>query len=878
MRFLLRFFRHKQLDQQLEKELAFHLEQHMADLIARGASPAEARRQARLALGGPQQVMEQCRDARGTRWLDDLAQDLRYALRTLRWKPGFASVAILTLALGIGATTVMFTVVNGVLLKPLAYPAPERLAALHVHSEHYGDEWGFSYPDFLDCRAASGSLDVAGWAYSGGTVSRPGEPEYVEGRQISADLFDVLGIPLLRGRAFRPEEDQPGAAPVAIISFSLWQQRYGGKPEAVGMPLALDGKQYTIVGIAPAGFQLNGEAGVFTPLGQVTEMRMRSRYAHFLRALARLRGDATLTGAQAELSLIARHLAEQYPASNAGLGMTLHPLRRELVEDVRPTLWLLLGAVSLLLLIACVNVASLLLARAVSRDRELAMRMALGASRGRLARQCLAESAVLGIAGGAFGVLIAMSGIRPFVTFWPGSLPRAGEIQLDWRVLLFALAVSLASSLLFGFAPALRASGRDLEQVLRSGTRTVTAGSRRLHSAYVIAEVAFTVVLLISAGILGRALLRLSSLDPGLNFRNVLTARVGLSPGALTNPGQTRAAWQDLLDRAGHVPGVESAALVDIVPMRAGVNTLNYSTTAIAPPPNQAPVALATTATPGYLKVMGIPLLQGRFFDDRERLGSAPVVVIDEVLAKHAFGQSQALGKRLWVPGFGPAPVEVIGVVGHVRNWGLADDDQSLVRDQCYYPFAQVPDALMRLFSSFMSVTVRTSIPPLQVTETLKRAVRGASGDQTLYEIHSMEQLVSGSLARQRFLLALFGVFAALALLLACIGIYGVLAYLTSQRIPEFGVRIALGATGRDVIRLVLGQSLPMIFAGVGAGTLAALATGRLLEHAVAGVHYAEPLTFAAMILVLVFAAAFASFLPARRASRTDPMRALRQE
>jgi predicted permease len=698
----------------------------------------------------------------------------------------------------------------------------------------------------------------------------------VDGREISAELFSVLGVALLRGRAFLPEEDRPGAAPVIVISQGLWQRRYGGSPAAIGMPLVFEGKPYTVVGIAPAGFQLSGDVDVFTPLGQNTERRMQNREARFLHVLARLRPGAIPVEAQTELALIGRHLAEQYPKSNAGRGLVAHSLRQELVGDVRSTLWLLLGAVSVVLLIASVNVASLLLARAVSRERELAMRVALGAGRGRLVRQCLTESVVLALCGGVLGVLLASIGIRPFVLFWPGSLPRAEEVRLDWHVLLFAVAASVLSGLLFGLAPALRAPVRNLEQALRAGARTGAGSSRRLHSGFVVAEIALAVVLLVAAGILGRTLLRLSSLDPGINIRNVLVARAALAPGTLANTAQTRAAWQDVLDRARGVPGVQSVALTDIVPMREGLNEVGYWTTPAPPPPNQMPLALASCVTPDYWNVMGIPLLQGRLFDGQDRMGNEPVVVIDEVLAQHAFGRSEPAGKRLWIQGIGLS--KVVGVVGHVRHWGLARDDQAQVRDQIYYAFAQVPDPLMRLFSSFMSIAIRTSIPPLNIAEPLRRELRGATGDQILYEVRTMEQLASSTLARQRFLLLLFGIFGGLALLLACIGIYGVLAYLTSQRVAEIGVRIALGATPRDVMGLVFRQSLGMILAGAGLGIAGAFAAGRLLERLVAGVQSIEPLAFTAMTSVLMVAALFASFLPARRASRIDPMSALRQE
>jgi predicted permease len=868
------------MEAQLEKELRFHLEQHMAQLVARGRTPEEARREARLALGGPEQVKEKCRDARGTRWLEDLLQDTRYALRTFRQKSGFTVVALLLLALGIGATTLMFTVINSVLLKPLSYPEPERLVSLRIFTEQIGELWGFSNLDFDDAKRESQTLALAAWTYGGGTISKPGEPEYVNGREISAELFSTLGISPVQGRAFRPDEDRPGVAAVAIISYGLWQRDFGGDPSTIGRSLVYEGKPYTVVGIAPAGFQLDGDADVFTPLEQRqnTDPRMQNRSARFLRVMARLRPGFRLGEGRAELALIARHLADEYPKSNSGLSMIAYPLQKELVGNVGSTLWLLLCAVGLVLLIACVNIASLLLARAVSRERELAMRVALGAGRSRLARQCLTESAMLGLGGGLLGVILAFVSVHPFVAVWPVSLPRAEEIHLDWRVLVFAVGASLLSGFLFGLAPAMRVPVHGVEQTLRAGGRSIAGSSRRLHSAFVISEIALAVVLLVSAGMLGHTLLALSSLDPGFNIHDVVAARFALSPGMLGKPEQIRAAWQDVVDRARRVPGVESVAVADIIPMREGENSLPYWTSADQPPQNQEPIALASCVTPDYLKVMGIPLRQGRFFNEHDRIGSEPVVVIDDNLAQHAFGTKEAVGKRIWIPAMGASPVLIVGIVGHVRHWGLASDDQSRVRDQMYYPFAQVPTPLLHFFSSIMSIAVRTTIPPLNVVEPLRQQLRGAGGDQALYEIRTMEQLVSGSLARQRFLLLLFGIFAGLALLLACIGIYGVLAYLTGQRVPEFGVRMTLGATAGDVMRLVLGQSLVMICVGVGVGILTALAAGRMLNRLVEGMQPADVSTFAITIPVLVIAALFASFVPARRASRVNPVSALRQQ
>lgn len=872
-----RLYRRKQMEDQLEREIRFHLDQHASDLVAHGHTPDQARRQARLALGGPEQVKEKCRDARGTRWLEDVVQDTRYALRTFRQKPGFAAIIVMILAVSIGATTVMFAVVDSVLLRPLSFPEPDRLVTVHGFMEQFGEVWGFSNPDFADVRGESRSLAMAAWTFGGGTISAPGEPEYVDGRQISAELFSTLGVVPLRGRAFQPNEDRPGAAPVAIISYALWQRRFAGNPSAIGRTLVFEGKPYAVIGIAPVCFQLSGNADVFTPLGQSTDPRMQNRAARFIHVIARLRPGVTFAEAQSELALIARRLAGQYPKSNKGVALRVHPLQEELVGDVRATLWLLLSAVGLVLLIACANIASLLLTRAISRERELAMRVALGAGWGRLARQCLTESAVLGVCGGCLGILVAKISVRPFVTFWPGSLPRAEEIHLDWRVFAFGIGVSLLSGLFFGLAPSLRVPLHSLEPALRAGGRTIAGGSRRLHSAFVISEIALAFVLLVSAGMLGNTLLTLSSLDPGLNVHNVLTARFAISPGALRNPSRIRSAWQDVLDRARRVPGVEFVALADIIPMREGEDSVPYRTTPAPLPPNQEAVALASSVTPDYLKVMGIPLREGRFFNEHDREESEPVVVIDENLVRHAFGGQNVVGRHLWIPAMGTPPVQIVGVVGHVRHWGLAGDDQSRVRDQIYYPFSQVPVPLLHFFSSVMSIAVRTKTPSLNLVEPLRYELRGAAGDQALYEPRTMEQLVSASLARQRFLLFLFGIFAGIALLLASIGVYGVLACLTGQRVPEIGVRMALGATVRDVIGLVLRQCLQMVFVGLGVGIFAALAAGRVLQRLVEGMQPIHVATFAIMIPLLLAAALVASFVPARRASRVDPVRALRQ-
>jgi predicted permease len=535
-----RLINRKRAEQDLNDELETFVDMAAADRVRNGVPPAAARRQAVLHLGGVEQAKERIRSARSGAWLEDLLRDVRYAFRIFHQLPTFAAMALFLLALGIGATTVMFTIIHSVLLRPLAYPEPDRLVTVNGVTDAFGELWAASYPDFIDIQHESRTMTMAAWRYAGGTVTAPGDPEYVDGRQISAELFAVLGLRLPHGRPFRLDDDRPGAPPVAIIGHSLWQRRYGGSAAAIGQPLVFEAVPYTVVGVAPPGFGLDGDVDVLTPLGQNTEPRMQNRQARFLHVIARLKPAAPLGEAQAELALIADRLAAQFPTSNAGRGLLARPLQQEVVGDIGSTLWLLLAAVALVLLIACVNVASLLLARAVARERELATRIALGASRGRVVRQCLTETAVLGFAGGVLGILLAAVSIRPFVAFWPGALPRAEEIQLDWRVLLAAVAVSLATGLAFGLAPAMRVPIDGVEGVLRGTSATLARGSRRLHSAFVITELALAVVLLVSAGLLARTLLTLASLDAGLNVRNVVTARFALSPGVLGTQRRSR--------------------------------------------------------------------------------------------------------------------------------------------------------------------------------------------------------------------------------------------------------------------------------------------------------------------------------------------------
>jgi predicted permease len=795
-------------------------------------------------------------------------------------QPAFAAVALVTLALGSGVATLMFTVVNGVLLTPMPYAHPDKLVRLQEQTDYStpgGNLWAFSYPNFLDCVQGSKSLDLAAFRYSGGILSHPGDAEYVEGYEVSAALLPLLGVSPIEGRTFTSDDDRPGAMPVAIVSDRVWARDFGRNPSAIGAAIAFDGKPYTVVGVLPAQFRIGPDSDdVFVPLGQNTSPVLKNRGAHAgFQVWGRLRPHAVLAAAQAELSATGRALAGEFPNTNKGRTFIANPLRPD-VADVRSTLWLLQGAVILVLLVACANIASLLLARAISRERELAMRVALGAGRGRLVRQCLTESAVLSIGGATLGLLVANVGRGPFAAMWPGTLPRIDDVRVGSNVLLFSLGLSIVCGLLFGVAPAFRVHRRAMDHALRSSGRAIAGGSRRLHGAFVVAELALAVVLLISAGMLGGTLLNLSTVDLGVDVHRVLTARAALSPTTLADPARTRVVWDDILDRVRHVPGVDAVATVDTVPLREGRNEIGYKTSAADVPADRQPLVLATSVSPEYLKVMGITLQAGRFFTDQDRRDSQPVAVIDDVMARQAFPDQSPIGKPLWI-GFDRDPAIVVGVVNHVKYWGPAGDERASVRAEMYYPFAQVPDNLVRRWSQLMSIAIRTSGDPGPLLDAIRREVRGPSNDQVIYEINTLEDLAGAAIARQRFLFVLFGIFAALALVLACVGIYGVLAYLTDQRAPEIGVRIALGASRAEVVWMVLRQSLGMIAMGLAFGIAGAIAAGRIFAAYVDGMQPSGPLTFFLMTIVLVATALLASAMPARRAGRVDPVKVLRQ-
>jgi predicted permease len=816
-----------------------------------------------------------------------LLQDVRYGLRMLARSAGFTIVAVLTLALGIGANTAIFSVINGVLLQPLPYHDPSRLVIMGEKTPEF-DMMSVSYPNFLDWQRDSRSFESLGahrWtAYD---LTGKGMPEHLDGKMVSSGFFSTLGIRPVLGRDFEAQEDHVGANRVVLISGGLWKRRFGASSDVIGKPLNLSGQAYTVIGVIPADFRFLGTADAYTLLGQWDDVLARSREAHpGMRVVGRLKPGVTREQAQADMNNVAAQLARTYPKSNAQHTVSLRPLAQEIVGDVRPALVVLLGAVVFVLLIACANVANLLLARSTARRREMAIRAAIGAGQGRMIRQLLTESVLLALAGGALGLVLARWGTQAVVAAIPGGLPRMENIGVDGWVLAFTLAVSVATGVIFGLAPAWQISRLDLQTTLQEGSRGSTGGQNGLRSVLVAAEVAASLVLLIGAGLMVKTMWQLSRVSPGLNPRNLLTFSVGLSPANRATPDRIRTAYRQLAEGIQALPGVEAAGTVDDVPLSGSDDELPFWVSGRPRPNSQSQMlwALNYDVSPGYLRAMDIPLLRGRFISDGDDKGSAPVTVIDEVMAKSLFPGQDPVGQsiRIAVPeGFGPgldAPLVIVGVVGHVKHFGLDTDATSKIRYQVYLPFAQLPDQIMPAMATGMTMMVRTTVDPLSLVSAVRRQVSEGGGDQSVFGIQTMEQIVSDSVAGRRFSMLLLSVFAGLALVLAAVGTYGVISYTATRRTHEIGIRMALGAERNDVLRLVVGHGVRLSLVGVGAGLAAALGLTRLMSSMLYGVRPTDVATFAAVSLLLGGVAILASYLPARRATEIDPVVALRQE
>ncbi|MBZ5670067.1 MAG: ABC transporter permease [Acidobacteriia bacterium] len=813
-----------------------------------------------------------------------LFQDLKYGLRMLAKNPGFTAVAIITLALGIGANTAIFSVVNGVLLNPLRYAEPERLVALYSRTPD-SPWWSISYPNFLDWVRENRSFSaLAGYRTDSFDLTGIGEPERLPAEMISASFFPLLGVRPAIGRTFLPEEDQIGAAPVVLISDGFWKRKFGAAPDAVGKTLTLNGTAYTIVGVIPADFHYSGNnfhlGDVYVPIGQWNDPTFRDRRTGMgMNAVGRLKPGVTFEQANADMDALGRHLAEEYPEANRGTGITLVPLKQNVVGDTQPFLLVLLAAVGFVLLIACVNVANLLLARSTARTHEFAIRTALGANRARVVRQLLTESVLLALAGGGLGLLIASWGMRAALRVLPEALPRAEEVHLDGRVLLFTLATSFLAGILFGLVPGLKTSQADLHETLKEGGRGSSGARHSAQRVFVVAEMALALVLLAGAGLMIRSLAKLWSVDPGFDPHHVVTFRVSLPPAASSNPDSARAAWRRIQDQVATVPGVQSASLTTAAMPMSGDSEVPFWLEGQPKPPSQAEMkqTLFYIVQPNYLKAMGIPLLRGRFLSSEDKEHTPLVTVIDERFAKLYFGNQDPIGKRINFDILN-ATAEIVGVVGHVKQWGLDTDATSSLQAQCYLQMMQIPDPFIPLMAGHTGIVVRTAGSPLAQVGSIRQTLNQISSQQVMYNIQTFEEIISGSLAARRFSMVLLGIFAGLALVMSCVGIYGVISCLAGQRTHEIGVRMALGAERRDVRRMVLAEGASMALVGVAIGLVAAFGLTRLMANMLFGVSAHDPLTLAGVAALLVLVSLAACYIPARRATKVDPMVALRYE
>jgi predicted permease len=814
------------------------------------------------------------------RWEDDMLQDLRYGARMLLKNLGFSVVVVLTLGLGIGANVALFSVVNGVLLNPLPYPEPDQLFTLHQSKPNFATG-AIPYLNFRDWQRENQTFSMM--AISRGSsfsLLGAGEAEQINGRRVTAEFFSVLGVEPALGRNFGAGEDEPGAAPVVLISAELWQRKFAGSADVVGRSLTLDDKSYAIIGVLPASFTLYRNTDVYVPIGQWNNRALQNRSAALgLHGIGRLKPGVTRAQAQADLDGVMQRLAEAYPDANRGNGAALVPLRERLVGDVGSVLWMLLGAVGFVLLIACVNVSNLLLARSTARSREFAIRAALGAGRLRLLRQSLTESLLLALMSGGLGLAIAAWGTRAALAALPDGLPRAAEVGMDGRVLFFTCAISLLTGLLAGLAPALKISQGSLSETLKEGGRGASGGHHRAQGVLVAVEMALALVLLIGAGLMIRSLNALWDVNPGFRADNVLTFGLSLPPSMRdATPEAGAANLRDLSDRLNSMPGVEAASFsVGATPLQ-GEDDL-YFWRDDRPKPastSEMSMALVYRVEPGYLTAMGIPLKQGRFFTSQDDERGQPVAVIDEAFARQHFPEGDALGKRVNL-GDDRGGLEIVGIVGHVKQWGLDSDSRNSLQAQLYEPLLQsAPNP------SGVRVAMRCQAlagnSETALFESIRQVVQGQNSQNVIFNPQTLNQAIASSLASRRFMMILLQAFAAVALLLASIGLYGVISYLVGQRTHELGIRMALGAQSRDILRLVLGHGMKMALAGVILGLFAAWGLTRLLSDMLYGVGATDPATFTLIALLLTGVALLACWIPARRATRVDPLVALRHE
>ncbi|HMD43452.1 MAG TPA: ABC transporter permease [Candidatus Acidoferrum sp.] len=878
-------FRGAKLDQDLDGEMSLHLDLAIKENLESGMTPDEARRQALIQFGGTQQAKENHRDARGLPGLETLLQDSRFAFRMLRKNPGFTAIAVLTLALGIGANSALFSVVNGVLLNPLPYHDPDKLIAVYTKTTEFSTST-ISYPNFLDWQRDNRSFSsLAAFRPEDFNLTGMSDAERLTGNMVSATFFPLLGIRPIAGRVFTEQDDQVGAEPVVLISQKLWKSKFASSRETIGKSITLNGTLYTVVGVIPAtfhyqhdNFQMNSD--LYVPIGQWNDPTFRDRSTRMgTDAVGRLKPGVTLEQAKLDMDRVASHLADIYPEVDKDSGINLLPLKENLVGDVRPILLILLAAVGFVLLIACANVANLLLARSTGRKREFAIRSALGAGTNRVLRQLLTESMLLALAGGALGMLVAAWGTQAAIKLLPEALPRADEIHLDAQVLLFTLAASVFAGILFGVVPAFKSSRTEIRETLKEAGRGGSAARHHTHSIFVAVQMALALVLLVGAGLMLRTLTKLWSVDPGINANNVVTFNIASAQPVGSTPEATRVAFQQLHDSIRAVPGVEAASLTIGSSIMNGDSMVPFWLEGQPKPESQSEMnsTLFYVTQSEYLDVMGIPLKRGRFLAESDNAHSPTVMVIDQQFAKRYFGDKDPTGAHVNLAILNIS-AQIVGVVGHIKQWGLDSDDTAKVQAQCYIPISQIPESVLPLFDRSFNAVVRTGGQPLASMDSIRHAVQQVNSQIVVSGTQTISGVIRDSLADKRFLMILLGVFAALAMLLSSIGIYGVISCLVGQRTQEIGIRMALGAERMNVLRMVLGQAGKMIIFGIAIGILATLGLTRLMAAMLFRVSPWDPATLAGVVVLLSVVSLLAGYIPARRATKVDPVIALRYE